>query len=74
MSKLFIVAALLLGALSTAALADFYIVKDTVTKTCVITQDANKPAEGVDGIAYKTKADAEKAMDANKKACGGTAE
>ena len=55
---------------SATAFADFYIVKDTVTKTCTIVE--NNPANGVDGVAYKTKPDAEKAMQ-SAKGCGGTA-
>ena len=53
---------------SATAFADFYIVKDTVTKSCTVVE--NKPANGVDGVAYETKADAEKAMQ-SAKGCGG---
>ena len=67
MAKSLIPLGLLLGFLNTPALADWYIVRDTVTKSCAVVE--NKPAAGVDGVAYKTQAEAEKAMKANK-ACG----
>ena len=67
MAKLLLGMPLLLTLLNTAALADFYIVRDTIAKGCAVVE--NNPANGVDGVAYKTKADAEKAMKANK-ACG----
>jgi hypothetical protein len=70
MPKSSIALALLLSIANSSAFADFYIVKDTVTNTCIVVE--NKPANGVNGVAYKSKAEAEKAME-SVKGCAATA-
>ena len=64
MAKSSIIMGLLLTVLNTASLADFYIVRDTVTNGCGVVE--NSAANTVDGVAYKTQEDAETAMKADR--------
>jgi hypothetical protein len=69
MKKLFI-AGIALAAFATPALADFYIVQDSATKRCTITEQ--KPTTttttviGGDGKVYKTRVEADNAMKTEK--------
>ena len=70
MAKSSTLLALLFSIANSPAFADFYIVKDTVTNSCTVVE--NKPANGVNGVAYKSRDEAEKAM-TSVKGCGGAA-
>jgi hypothetical protein len=68
--KKLLIATVAVAALATPALADFYIVQDSATKRCTITE--SKPTTttttvvGGDGKVYKTRVEADNAMKTEK--------